>query len=61
MGVFEGLGTELGLLNLLILLSAGATGGMLAKRLQLFLRTDWERILKEHDEMYAKLESMDDP
>ena len=60
--MLEGLGTELGLANLLvILLGAGAIAVVWA-RIKLLLRTDWKKVLRRQRKMWHwyRKQTMDD-
>ena len=49
----EGFGTELGLVNLLLLAVGAASGTILYRRIQLLLSTEWKKVLKQHNKMWA--------
>ena len=50
--MFDGLGTELGMLNTLLLTVGGGTLLFMAQKVKLIIKTDWERHLREHRKMY---------
>ena len=52
MGAWEGLGTELGLLNAFVYTLTLALLSLFAKRIKFLLTTDWEKFQKRHWRMW---------
>lgn len=50
--MLEGLGTELGLANLLLLLVGGASVAVVFGRIKKVLNTDWDTVLNQHRKMW---------
>ena len=49
----QGLGTELGLFNMVLYAVTAAIVAMFAKRIKLLLTHNWEKHLKRHNKMWA--------
>lgn len=50
--MFDGLGTELGMLNTFLLTVGGGTLLFMAQKVKLWIKTDWEKHLKQHGKMW---------
>ena len=50
----EGLGTELGLLNLFLLMVGAGSAAVLFNRIRLLMSTEWKKVLKQHNKMWAQ-------
>lgn len=50
--MFDGLGTELGMLNTFLLTVGGGTLLLMAQKVKLIMKTDWEKHLREHRKMW---------
>lgn len=49
----QGLGTELGLLNMVLYAVTASFVAMFAKRIKFLLTTDWEKVHRRHERMWT--------
>lgn len=54
MGPFDGLGSELGILNLALYMIGLGGVSIMASKIKLWIKTDWEKFITQHRKMWKE-------